>query len=44
MCLQESVDVKLANKTFSVNVADMTAINTDTYKEHLVLRTEMTGV
>ncbi|XP_047674635.1 protein mono-ADP-ribosyltransferase PARP15-like [Tachysurus fulvidraco] len=42
MCQQESVDVKIANKMFSVNVADMTAINTDTYKVHLVLRTEMT--
>lgn len=43
MCQKEPVDVKHANETFTVNVADLTAINKETFQEHSVLRTEMIG-
>ncbi|TSN12216.1 Poly [ADP-ribose] polymerase 15 [Bagarius yarrelli] len=41
MCQQESFDVKHANETFTVNVADMTAIKKESSKEYSVLRTEI---
>lgn len=43
MCQKESVDVKHANETFTVNVADMTAKCKDSFQEHSVLRTETIG-
>ncbi|KAF4088969.1 hypothetical protein AMELA_G00060800 [Ameiurus melas] len=41
MYQRESVDVKHANETFTVNVTDMTAISKDTSQEHSLQRTEM---
>lgn len=43
MCLHEPTDVKDDNNTFTINVADMTAVNKETTQVHPVWRTELIG-
>ncbi|XP_036451880.1 protein mono-ADP-ribosyltransferase PARP14-like [Colossoma macropomum] len=41
MCLHEPIEVTYDDKTFTVNVSDMNAINKETSQVHPVLRTEL---
>ncbi|KAL6490928.1 hypothetical protein MHYP_G00012730 [Metynnis hypsauchen] len=44
MCLQEPIEVTHHNKTFTVNVSDMTTTNKETSQVHPVLRTQGRGI